>query len=379
MDVIFFPRNDYPNNIEICKHRLGKKITFCEITTMIPKLVSEKLLPLFVEYHNNYNLRVTSFFDDRNNGTSSPYSSYLGEYVMQQIANNVIWPDLYFFPDPSNDYSQSAVIRAWERLIPWFITKFGRKPIGGIFSSNNMAYKQYTYDYFLSIESDAISSINNNTDYGVGVGSPNNVPFSLNRYFPRVVNSRVLDFAIAHNEDYATYINQMSSLIDDTLLLQNGGLICNFSHWHDLLYLDYDKNTGEPISGRNDYAIENGFKPYFNMLCQKNINDDIYFAGFGEAVAYLVYRQLISKVVMYSPNQHSNEQLIIRLEAKNTLNVYADLLQVPISVKFSTVGTPLEGQSIKSNCNLISLGGNQYIVEIPYSEFAGAVIEKLTT
>lgn len=374
MDVIFFPRNDYPNKVEICDHRLGKKMTYCDITTMIPKLVSEKLLPLFVGYNQANNLRVSCFFHNDGTLPTGPYSSYLGPYVMQQIANNVIWPDMYFYPDPINDYTEEAVTRAWNSLQPWFIDKFGMKPIGAVFSSNVQSYKQYTYSYFLSVESDAIGSINGNTDYGVGVGNPSNVPFSLSRYFPRVINSRVLDFARADNEDYATYINQMATLIDQTLALPRGGFIGNFSHWHDLLYLDYDKNTGDPIPGRNDYAINNGFKPYYNMLAAKNQNNEIYFAGFGEAMAYLVFRELITRVVMYSPTKHSDSQLAIRLETQNTLSVNTELLQVPISVKFSTVGTPLENRTIQSENNLISLGGGEYIVEIPFSQFPGALI-----
>ena len=32
MDVVFFPRNDYPHNVEICPHRLGKRMTYTEQT-----------------------------------------------------------------------------------------------------------------------------------------------------------------------------------------------------------------------------------------------------------------------------------------------------------------------------------------------------------
>ena len=89
---------------------------------------------------------------------------------------------------------------------------------------------------------------------------------------------------------------------------------------------------------------------------------------------------------MYSPQKNADTQRIIRLEAKNsvsidginTTSIDTDLLQIPISIKFSTVGTPLAGQTIRSNCNLISLGNNQYIVEIPYAEYPGAIIEKVS-
>ena len=79
---------------------------------------------------------------------------------------------------------------------------------------------------------------------------------------------------------------------------------------------------------------------------------------------------------MYSPNEYHNTQLIIRLETNNTLNVDTDLLQTPNSVKFTTVGRPLAGMTIKSDRNLVSLGGGDYIVEIPFNRFPYAVIEK---
>mgnify|MGYP007092167872 CR=1 FL=1 len=37
MNVVFFPRNDYPNNIEVCGHRLGKKMTYTECTDYFPQ------------------------------------------------------------------------------------------------------------------------------------------------------------------------------------------------------------------------------------------------------------------------------------------------------------------------------------------------------
>lgn len=387
MEAIFFPRNDYPNNVEVCNHRLGKKMTYCECTTDIPQLVQDKMLPYFVTAHNEHHLKVGTYF-----GWNYPDSAWNTAYGKQQIANGVIYPDLYFYP--GNDYSESHILSVWNNSAkPWFVQQFGRVPVAIDFSRGNTSYKQYLAGNFLAADTSFTEL--NKTDYGVGVGNPNNVPWSLDRYYPRDMNSRVLDHARAHIGDYPEekdaynyYINQMASLIDTTLSLTNGGFIMNFSHWHDIANMDYN-NDGTPKEGRNDYAINNGFKVYVDMLCQKNVNDEIYFAGYGEAVAYLVYRQSITKAVMYSPVGKENEQLIIRLEAKDlpmiTVNrdnedivkpIDTDLLQIPISVKFSTAGTPLSNQAIKSTLNLISLGSNQYIVEIPWDKFPEAVIEK---
>ncbi len=391
MNVIFFPRNDYPDKVEICNHRLGKKMTYCERTTLIPSYVQDTILPYFVTKHNSDKLRVGCDFMDVY--TNSAWNSAYGK---QCIENGTIWADLYFYPDPFEDMSQEAVMRAYNRLLPWFISNFGRKPNAVDFSSGyGSQYKQYLTDYFLCCDSSA-QQLQNNSDYGVGVGLPNNVPYTQSRYYPRVMNSRVLDNARAditthsayntpsEKDYYDYYINQISDLIDDTLVLPNGGFIMNFHHWHDLVLMDYNAD-GTPkaeriAAGTENYAINNGFKSYVDMLCQKNANDEIYFAGYGEAVAYLVYRQCVTKAVMYSPNQYPNERLIIRLEVPNSLEIDTDLLCVPLSVKFKTTGTPLEGATIKCDaCNLISLGNNEYIVEIPYSEYGGALIEKVVS
>lgn len=397
MDVIFFPRNDYPNNIEICNHRLGKKMTYCERTSDIPTVVQNTVLPYVRQKFFSDKIRVGCDFMD-----VYVNSAWNTEYGKQCIAEGVISPDLYFYPNPyqqdPTNYTKAMVESAWNRLLPWFIEQFGVRPVAADFSSGQGGYYR---DYTILRENllccDSSSTDLNKTDYGVGVGNPNNVPWSLERYYPRLMNSRVLDYARGHISDYPEekdaydyYINQMANLIDTTLALPNGGFIMNFHHWHDLVYMDYNRD-GTPKEGRNDYAINNGFKPYIDMLCQKNVNDEIYFAGYGEAISYLVYRQSITKAVMYSPIKEANSKLIIRLEAKNvpTITIYdennneqiqpinTDLLQIPISVKFTTVGTPLANQAIKSNNNLISLGNNNYIIEIPWNRYPGAVIEKV--
>ena len=243
-------------------------------------------------------------------------------------------------------------------LLPYFEGIFGRHPIALSFAYGNDSFKDAIPSLFLGARN---SFYNSHTDYGVGHGDPNDVPYGTALYKSRQGTTRWYDQAKGNGNDFSGQLEIQSALIDATLL--NGGWLNNFTHWHNYWQ-----------DGNQQWA-----ETYLDLLAEKNENDEIYFAGYGEAVAYLVYRQMITRAVMYSPNAHANDQLIIRIEAKNTLDVDTDLLQVPISVKFSTVGTPLEGQSIKSSCNLISLGNGQYIVEIPYAEYAGAVIEKMTT
>lgn len=353
MEAIFFPRNDYPNNAEVCIHRYGKKMTMCECTTMMPKLVAENMLPYVVQLNRTNNIRVNGFFDDRN---------VIEDYVLEQIDNGVVVPDVYFLSYPTYDYSQEAIVNSKTRLWTWFKNTFGRTPTAIVYGLTASNYGDYLKPYIFAGQN---NNADDDTDYGIGVGNPDDKPYSLNRYYRKNVNRRALDSAILHDEDWVTYRNFAANLIDNTLALENGGLIVSFNHWHDL----YSK-TQNPTD-----AIENGFKPYFDMLAQKNVNDEIYFSGYSEAIEYLIYRESVNKVVMYSPIQE-NTSLIIQLETKNVHNVDVDLLQTPISVKFSTVGTPLEDEQIESEQNLISLGNNNYIIEISYNEYPRGVVTK---
>ena len=361
MNVVFFPRNDYSNNVEVCNHRLGKKMTYTEQTDGLyyanPTTPSYSW---FVGYAKSKGIKV-GLFAGLASGMDDPDG-----VIRADLDAGHIWLDLYSWaPNIAQKLPQSGEAgqitqEEWntaynDYLLPAFIELAGKKPVALSYSYGNTSFSDY-----ISQLGARNSAYNGDTDYGIGLGSPNNYMYSFSRYKSKQSTIRWYDKAKTQGNDFSGLLNQVSLKIDETM--QNGGWLNNFTHWHHYIS-DNNKSWGEA---------------YLDLLASKNVNNDIYFAGYGEAVAYLVYRQLITKVAMYSPTAHHNDQLIIRLNSTNTLNVDTDLLQVPISVKFSTVGTPLEGQTIKSDCNLISLGSNQYIVEIPYSRFPVAVIEKVS-
>lgn len=356
MDAIFFPRNDYPNNVEICAHRYGKKMTYTEQTDGLQTSIS--YLP-YMSLAKARNIKVGCFV-----GLSSAVVDTPNGDVKSDYEANKIWLDAYSMaPNIQTKIVNGETItqEEWNTaynlyLLPNFYNFTGKKPVALSYSYGTNNFKDYTTQ-FLGARN---SANNGDTDYGVGNGNPSDKPYSFNRFCSKTSTTRWYDQAKTNSNDFSGQLTIQSALIDTTL--QNSGWLNNFTHWH---------NYWE--DGNEEWA-----ETYLDLLASKNVNNEIYFAGYGEAVAYLVYRQMITKAVMYSPNANHNEQLVIRLEATNTLNVDSDLLQVPISVKFSTVGTPLEGQTIKSACNLISLGSNQYIVEIPYSRFPVAVIEKVS-
>lgn len=363
MEAIFFPRNDYPNNIEVCNHRFGKSMTYSESTDTLNRSAFYKVMALCEQYGIKVGAFTNAITDNVSDSDVFPY-----------IESDLLWTDLYWRYTEmlrDTDVTQSIFIEKNAEQIESFIGRWGRKPVTMSYALGNYTYKDYVPFKYLGGRNSLY--LDADTDYGKSfggtfLGTPAN-EYTLNRFTFKSSSTRFYDYA-ADIVGYDSALQHSKDLIDATYL--NHGWLNNFSHWHD--YINHDH--------------EDWLNGYFAMLAQKKsqYNNDIHFCGYGEAVAYLVYRSMISKAVMYSPTKNANTQLIIRLEAKNsvsldglnTTSIDTDLLQVPISIKFSTTGTPLAGQNIKSGCSLITLGNNQYIVEIPYAEYPGAVIEKVS-
>lgn len=357
MDAIFFPRKDY--DVEICTHRLGKRMTYTEQTDGL-YYVSQTTpsYPWFVGYAKSKGVKVGCFA-----GLSSGFNDPDG-VIRADLRSGHIWLDLYSWaPNISSKLPQSGEAgqiteEEWntayyDYLLPTFTEFTGKKPVALSYSYGNTSFKNYITQ--LGARN---SSYNGDTDYGVGLGIPNNYAYSFDRYKSKQGTMRWYDYAKSQGNDFSGVLTQVSAKIDETML--NGGWMNNFTHWHNYMS-DGNQSWGEA---------------YLDLLASKNASNEIYFSGYGEAIAYLVYRQMITRAVMYSPVHNQTTQLIIRLQVDNTLGIDTDLLQVPISVKFSTVGTPLAGKTITSDRNLVSLGGGDYIVEIPYTgRFPYAIIK----
>lgn len=367
MKAIFFPRNDYPNNLEVCTHRLGKKMTYTEQTDGYNVWYgSINTFSTFMGMAKSRNIKVGCFM-----GLSTPVSDS-DNAIITDYNNGKLWLDAYSYTNElAEKIAHGGIITEEEfndaynnTLLPNYYGFLGKKPVALSYSYGNDSFKDYVIPKFLGARNSepSGSTIHNTfpTDYGVGYGNPNNEPYSINRYKSKASSMRWYDAAKEQGDNFETQLQIVSQKIDETML--NGGWLNNFTHWHN-----YWQNGDEQWA-----------EPYLNLLSQKNTNSEIYFAGYGEAVAYLVYRSMITRIVMYSPINYHDTRLVIMLEANNNFEIDTDLLQIPISIKFSTTGTPLAGQTIKSNCNLINLGDSNYIVEIPYNEFACAMIERVS-
>ncbi len=344
MDAIFFPRNDY--DIEVCNHRYGKSMTFTEQTDKLKANCFSQIMTLA----ESNNMRVGAFCndfvsqsDDVNDADVRPY-----------IDDGTLWLDVYWrYVGMTNStvVDEQTYRTQCDAQKQRFLQRWGRLPVAMSYALGNTSYKSYVKQDFLGARN---SSVSGDTDYGMVfgdndyLGSPD-YPYTKDRFTNKASTYRFFNSAIDNSYEYAA--NEMSAIIDAAKI--NGGWVNNFTHWHEYI------NEEHP-----EYI--NWMDSYFALVGSKN-NNDIHYAGYGESVAYLVYRTMITRAVMYSPIQRRNSQLIIRLQVDNELSINTDLLQIPISVKFSTVGTPLAGREITCDNNIISLGGGDYIVEIPYT------------
>lgn len=375
MNVVFFPRKDY--DVEVCVHRYGKRMTYTDQSDQLKLCNGIADFETQAEKGKSYDW-ITAIAKQR--GIKIGFFAYYNEPEQADFATKAMpdwmaghtWIDQYSWtPELGTKISTGANItpeefrEAYETyLLPKFLAATGHKPIALSYSYGNHTFEDATCPLYLAGRQSGDANCGG-TDYGVGYGNPDDVPYSMEAYKAKPSSYRWWDRAemmIRQGTDeataYQTAINAVADAIDATI--ENGGWFRNFTHFHSMM------QKGE-VS--RQYA-----EAYYDMLAGKNIDGDIYFAGYGEAVAYLAYRQMVHRAVMYSPAA-APQTLVIQLETRNTLGVDESLLQVPISIKFSTQGTPLSGHDITSDQHLISLGREEYIVEIPFSRFPKATID----
>lgn len=348
MKAVFFPRKDY--DIEVCQHRYGKLMTYTEQTDTLRLGFSYEW---YTELAKEREIKVGAF------AMYNDYANSLFPIVKQDVENNKIWLDVYSYtPEIAEKIRTGGVItreefyNAYETvLLPYYEKAIGKKPIALSYAYGNTTYKDYVVDKFLTARNSGISG---HTNYGIGLGNPNNVIFDKNTYNNNPSTIRWFDSARSSGDKFQEELDKVAQLIDNTKV--NGGWVNNFTHWHN--YKD---------TNNEEWAVK-----YLDLLKQKN-NDDICFAGYGEAVAYMVFRDSIERAVMYEPKNYKNT-LIIRLLFNNIYSINDDFMLIPLSVKFTTKNTILEGKNIKCNLKIIDLGNDNYIVEIPYSETPYAII-----
>ena len=344
------PRSEY--HVEICAHRLGKRMTYTEQTDILKSTSFSKVMALA----QKYNIKVGAF-------TNAYKDDVPDREVYPFIEKDLLWVDLYWrYRGMKRDTDIDSTTYADETFsqISEFEDRWGRKPIAMSYGLGNYSYSTYVNKDFLGGRT---SLYEYKTDYGVSDKGDYygncKYDYELNHFSHKSGSFRFYDYADEHEGGYESAAKVLTSLIDSTMI--NGGWLNNFHHWHN--FIEDDR--------------EQWLNDYFALLAskQKEYEGQIYFAGYGEAVAYLAYRSIITNVVMYDPFHQETSKCVIMIETDNKQKIDERLLQVPISIKFSLKGTSLEGNNVKSESNLVRIGEDEYVVEIPYSRLPYAVIE----
>ena len=98
MEVVFFPRNDYPNNIEVCAHRLGKKMTYTEQSDVQNVWYNSiNTFSTFIEIAKAKSIKVGCFID-----LSNPVRDY-NDYIIDNYIDGKLWLDAYSYTNELDD------------------------------------------------------------------------------------------------------------------------------------------------------------------------------------------------------------------------------------------------------------------------------------
>lgn len=217
MNAIFFPRNDYPSNVEICPHRLGKKMTYTEQTDGYN--VYYGAINTFSEYTEMAkarNIKVGCFM-----GLSSPVSDP-NDAILNDYNDGKLWLDAYSYTTelaPKITGGGTITEQEWNEayentLLPNFYNFLHKKPVALSYSYGNASFRNYVIPKFLGARNSSPSgdTIHNTfpTDYGVGYGNPNNEPYSIERYKSKASSMRWYDAAREQSDNFEEQLSIVS-------------------------------------------------------------------------------------------------------------------------------------------------------------------------
>ena len=143
MEAIFFPRNDYSSKIEVCAHRLGKKMTYTEQTDGVRTRNGFSCMQ-FLSLAKSRNIKGGAFF--------SYYDPTFGSLteIKQNVTDGHLWVDEYSLA-PSTYNKITNFISPTEQeffdsynteLLPVFMENFGKKPVALSYSYGQNGFKK---------------------------------------------------------------------------------------------------------------------------------------------------------------------------------------------------------------------------------------------
>lgn len=316
MDVKFFPKQQHMASV--CAHRFGKQLTVSETTDTI-----QNVSRYACEYYGfKNNIRVGAYI-----GKHYPTDSFDIDTI-EAMGN--IRPDVYLNTGAvAGSYAEAIAI-----ILPWFRGLTNRTPSAVSFAGGNEALAANTINDFLG----GRNSRTGDSQYGKldddYLGEPQQ-DYTRSVYANLTSTTRWYDDGLTW-EQVADIING----VKDT-----GGWYRNFTHWHHL-YTD----SALPLQDS------------FYQTIKTAVGNDAHYCSAGEALEYLVYRQLITRVACYDS---INGNVRIAIEVSGLF--LQDRLNTPISISVDLSDSVLAGKNIRASAgDIIKTGADTYTVQIPF-------------
>ena len=225
----------------------------------------------------------------------------------------------------------------------WFYNLFGRLPSVGSDRQGVIGSKEIYMPHYLGIRS---TSPNNNVDY-----------YDIDRleFIHRKISSR-WEFAFM-NDDFDGYNNALIDSVNKAFTEK--GLFNDFVHWH------------RALSYGNIHWLHDLYELIHTTVDDRNA----WYCGYDEAVEYYWNRKMTKRVRGSFIN--GKLHLVADFEDEYKDDIISGIakkldtrrIHQPLSVKIDLSGTEFDGKDIKG-AKIISLGYNQYIIDIPFNKTA---------
>ena len=226
-----------------------------------------------------------------------------------------------------------------EYLKGWFYWLLGYYPSCASYGYGRETGAYGMYDFYIASRT---STYDYTYDYNLTHQSAIQLPTTTRQY------DMVADLGISVAASQAICVDKLTDSI------ATGGWYRDFTHWH---------SSGSTLT------------TFFATQRAEMGASDVVTLDYGSAVEYMVLRDMVRRVSLYT----YNSTLVLVVDIKNEDEIPLTTINVDLSVEIDTTGTILEGKEITSSVPIRKLGTNSFIIEVPYYKkdgFPSVVLEE---
>ena len=400
MNVVFFPKEQYP--ISVCDHRHNKKMT-CTFQADNHTIESYTYM---CNLASTLGIRLGVFYGKHAQG-SMAQNGYAA--IKQYERADICRTDIYFPAPAGSDtsvlYTEQEYIEKVNEYKQWLYNIVGRMPSAFSYAYGVTTYAQFAKDYWLAARnSGAYNQYADRQNYlnygrkafnGNYIGAPE-IAYDRTQYEQMISwisqpsttrwDSFIRDNingGMSINDAVADAVSKMSTLLD--ICYQQGGWFRDFVHWDDYYPQTggWYKNFTEWTTSVDDVPFNPlavMFTALFNMMRNKSYFNDIHFCSWGEAVEYMVARMMVKKVSAYTPQSDPNAiNIALEVDMSKYGNI-TDMLNTPISVNIDLTGTPLSSETVDViNADSYIQNGNSLTIDMKVSAVPICKIRKINS